>query len=225
MRSSSTMRAGGTGGSPPRPTTRPMRSPHSRSAGSTASRSRASSARRNSGGCRFALNADTLVPRPETETVVEAALAALGDSARGRALRIADLGTGSGALLLALLSELPAAHGVGTDISLAALACARSNAAALGLAGRASFVACDHGAALAWRLRSDRRQPALRGERRHRGAGAGGARLRSARARSTAVRTGSRPIAPLPAMRAGCWRPAACWCSSSAPDSATPWHR
>jgi release factor glutamine methyltransferase len=99
-------------------------------------------------GQPLALNADTLVPRPETETVVEAALAALGDG-RTRALRIADLDTGSGALLLALLSELPAARGVGTDISVSALDCARSNAAALGLAGRASFVACDHGAALA----------------------------------------------------------------------------
>ena len=98
-------------------------------------------------GLPLALNADTLVPRPETETVVEAALAALS-GARGRALRIADLDTGSGALLLALLSELPAARGVGTDISVAALSCARANAAALGLAGRASFVACDHGAAL-----------------------------------------------------------------------------
>jgi release factor glutamine methyltransferase len=98
-------------------------------------------------GLPLALNADTLVPRPETETVVEAALAALGNG-RDRALRVADLGTGSGALLLALLHELPAARGVGTDISEAALDCARANAAALGLAGRASFVACDHGAAL-----------------------------------------------------------------------------
>jgi release factor glutamine methyltransferase len=98
-------------------------------------------------GLPLALNADTLVPRPETETVVEAALAALGDM-RGRALRVADLDTGSGALLLALLRELPAARGVGTDISVAALDCARMNAAALGLADRASFVACDHGAAL-----------------------------------------------------------------------------
>ena len=98
-------------------------------------------------GLPLALNADTLVPRPETETVVEAALAALGDG-RGRALRIADLDTGSGALLLALLRELPAARGVGTDISATALRCARSNAAVLGLADRASFVACDHGAAL-----------------------------------------------------------------------------
>jgi release factor glutamine methyltransferase len=98
-------------------------------------------------GLPLALNAETLVPRPDTETVVEAALAALGDL-RGRPLRIADLDTGSGALLLALLSELPAAHGIGTDISLAALACARANAAALGFTSRASFVACDHGAAL-----------------------------------------------------------------------------
>jgi release factor glutamine methyltransferase len=97
-------------------------------------------------GLPFKLNAETLLPRPETETVVEAALAAVHD--RGRApLRIADLGTGSGALLLALLSELPHAHGVGSDISLAALACARDNAVALGLADRAAFVACDYGAA------------------------------------------------------------------------------
>jgi release factor glutamine methyltransferase len=106
-------------------------------------------------GLPLKLNADTLVPRPETETVVEAALAAMaGHSASGHAirvadLRIADLGTGTGALLLALLSESPAARGVGTDISTAALACARANATALGLAGRSSFVACDQGAALA----------------------------------------------------------------------------
>jgi release factor glutamine methyltransferase len=98
-------------------------------------------------GLPIALNADTLVPRPETETIVEAALAALGD-ARDQPLRIADLDTGSGALLLALLHELPAARGVGTDISAAALACARANAAALSLGSRAAFVACDHGAAL-----------------------------------------------------------------------------
>jgi release factor glutamine methyltransferase len=79
--------------------------------------------------------------------VVEAALAALHDRERA-ALRIADLGTGSGALLLALLSELPHARGIGTDISPAALACARANAAALGLADRATFAACDYGAAL-----------------------------------------------------------------------------
>ena len=98
-------------------------------------------------GLALKLNADTLIPRPDSETVVEAALAAVG-SDRARQLRIADLGTGSGALLLSLLSELPAARGVGTDLSIAALACARANATSLGLAGRASFLVCDQGAAL-----------------------------------------------------------------------------
>jgi release factor glutamine methyltransferase len=98
-------------------------------------------------GLPFKLNADTLLPRPETETVVEAALAAVQIEDRGP-LRIADLGTGSGVLLLALLSELPGAFGIGTDLSTAALGCARDNAAALGLADRAAFVACNYGAAL-----------------------------------------------------------------------------
>ena len=100
-------------------------------------------------GLPLKVNAETLLPRPETETVVEAALSAVDcDDRRAHALRIADLGTGSGALLLALLSELPNAFGVGTDISFAALRCARDNAAALGLSARASFVACDYGSAL-----------------------------------------------------------------------------
>jgi release factor glutamine methyltransferase len=101
-------------------------------------------------GLSLRLNAETLVPRPETETVVDAALAAIKAGDReSRALRIADLGTGTGALLLALLTELPAACGIGTDISTAALACARDNAAMLGLDSRASFAGCDYGAALA----------------------------------------------------------------------------
>jgi release factor glutamine methyltransferase len=87
-----------------------------------------------------------LVPRPETETVVEAALAAV---ARTCAARIADIGVGSGAILLALLSELPHAVGIGTDRDTGALEVARRNAEHLGLAGRAAFVACDFGAALA----------------------------------------------------------------------------
>jgi len=88
-----------------------------------------------------------LVPRPETETVVEAALAPIAD--RRRALKILDLGIGSGALLLALLCELPNAIGVGTDRDVAALQVARGNAKNLGLAPRTRFVACDLGTALA----------------------------------------------------------------------------
>ena len=97
------------------------------------------------------VDATTLVPRPETETVVEAALAAIdAGGSRYRALHIADLGTGSGALLLALLSELPNAFGVGTDTSFGALGVARDNAQRLQFA-RAAFVGCDMGAALAGR--------------------------------------------------------------------------
>ncbi|MFL6834640.1 MAG: peptide chain release factor N(5)-glutamine methyltransferase [Xanthobacteraceae bacterium] len=100
-------------------------------------------------GLPFKINAETLLPRPETETVVEAALAAVHcGNRKSRALRIVDLGTGSGALLLALLCELPGACGIGTDVSFTALRCARDNAAALDLSVRASFVACDYGTAL-----------------------------------------------------------------------------
>ena len=97
---------------------------------------------------RLAVNAATLVPRPDTESVVEAALAALGRRGeRSRAWRIADLGTGSGAILLALLTELPNSFGVGSDIDPAALAVARGNARRLRV-GRVAFVACDMAAAL-----------------------------------------------------------------------------
>jgi release factor glutamine methyltransferase len=87
---------------------------------------------------------DVLVPRPETETVVEAALDAIRrDGKKTEGLRILDIGTGSGALLLALLSELPNATGTGTDISEAALDAARANAERCGLKDRCIFVACD----------------------------------------------------------------------------------
>jgi release factor glutamine methyltransferase len=100
-------------------------------------------------GLPLELSAATLVPRPETETVVELALEMLRAAPHpDRRLRIADIGTGSGAILLALLFELPDADGFGTDISVAALRTASANAARLGLAPRAVFVACDYAAAL-----------------------------------------------------------------------------
>jgi len=100
-------------------------------------------------GLPLQLSPATLVPRPDTETVVELALELLrADGATGRPLRIADLGTGSGAILLALLSELPTATGVGTDISEQALQTAAANAARVGLAPRATFIACDYASGL-----------------------------------------------------------------------------
>jgi release factor glutamine methyltransferase len=95
----------------------------------------------------FEVTPATLIPRPESETLVEAALAFARD--RDSSLRVLDLGTGSGCLLLALLSELAGATGLGVDSSAAALAVARRNAARLGLAARAGFVAGHWGEALA----------------------------------------------------------------------------
>jgi release factor glutamine methyltransferase len=100
-------------------------------------------------GLPLLLSPETLVPRPDTETVVELALEAWrGGRLSDTRPRIADLGTGSGAILLALLSELPEAAGIGTDISPAALRAASHNAARLGFASRAAFVACNYAAAL-----------------------------------------------------------------------------
>ena len=101
-------------------------------------------------GLPLNLSPATLVPRPDTETVVEMALQILHAEARAnQPLRIADLGTGSGAILLALLSELPRANGVGTDVSAEALQTASGNAARLGLSDRATFIACDYASGLA----------------------------------------------------------------------------
>ncbi|MGE0287111.1 MAG: peptide chain release factor N(5)-glutamine methyltransferase [Bradyrhizobium sp.] len=99
-------------------------------------------------GLPLALSPETLVPRPDTETVVELALEMLRESPAKNSPSIADLGTGTGAILLALLSELPDATGIGTDISVEALGTATANAAHLGLALRANFIHCDFASAL-----------------------------------------------------------------------------
>lgn len=98
----------------------------------------------------FAVSQATLIPRPELETLIEAALAAFkGRPAPGGIL---DLGTGTGCLLLAALSEIPTAFGVGVDRSAKAVALARSNAVALGLADRAAFLCADWARALSARF-------------------------------------------------------------------------
>ena len=86
---------------------------------------------------RFHVNASVLDPRPDSETLVAAVLAQYPEP--DTVLKIADLGTGSGCLLLSILSERPGAEGVGVDISESALSIARENAQRFGLAARANF--------------------------------------------------------------------------------------
>ena len=88
-------------------------------------------------GLEFRLAPETLVPRPDTETLVEAVLARFSAD---ESFLFADLGVGSGAVLVAVLAARPAAFGVGTDLSEPALAAARANAEHNGVAGRAGFV-------------------------------------------------------------------------------------
>ncbi len=87
-------------------------------------------------GIRLRVTRDTLDPRPETERLVEAALERRFD-------RVLDLGTGTGAILLALLAARGDATGLGVDLSQAALVVAQGNAAALGIGARARFVRSD----------------------------------------------------------------------------------
>lgn len=88
-------------------------------------------------GLPFRLSPETLVPRPDTETIVETALSLIQD--RQAPLRIVDFGTGSGCILTALLHELPQATGLGIDLSFGALGTARHNAHANGVGTRCHF--------------------------------------------------------------------------------------
>jgi release factor glutamine methyltransferase len=97
-------------------------------------------------GLAFKVTPDVLTPRPDSETLVETVLSVVPD--RSARLRLLDLGVGSGCLLLSLLHSLPNAGGLGVDRSERALAVARANAAALGLADRAEMRAGDWGADL-----------------------------------------------------------------------------
>ena len=94
----------------------------------------------------FRVTADVLDPRPDSETLVQSVLERLPD--RNAGMELLDFGTGSGCLLLALLSELPQARGMGIDVSPAAVAVTRDNAERLGLAERATFRSGDWGSGL-----------------------------------------------------------------------------
>jgi release factor glutamine methyltransferase len=98
--------------------------------------------RREFYGREFIVTPVVLDPRPDTEAVVELALDVVKSCGlSGQALSIADIGTGSGILIVTMLAELPNARGVATDISPGALAVARRNAEMLGVADRVSFIA------------------------------------------------------------------------------------
>ena len=102
--------------------------------------------RREFWSLEFEISPATLDPRPESETLIEVLLDRLDD--RSRPYLVLDLGSGSGCLLLALLSELPQARGLGVDISGEAVAVAARNAARLGLESRVDFRQGDWGAGL-----------------------------------------------------------------------------
>lgn len=93
-------------------------------------------------GLTLAVGPGVFIPRSETEVLVERVVERLRGGGRAGA-RILDLGTGSGAILLALLARLPDAHGIGVDLSAESLSCARGNAGRLGLFARAAFVRGD----------------------------------------------------------------------------------
>ena len=94
-------------------------------------------------GLDFEVTPAVLIPRPETEHVIEVAIERLGEQRRREELRIADVGTGSGCIAVALAHELPGAKVLATDVSVAALEVARRNADRQGVSQRIRFVQCD----------------------------------------------------------------------------------
>jgi len=94
----------------------------------------------------FKVSRDCLTPRPDSEILIESALKAIPD--RNKPLKILDLGTGSGCLLLSLMAELPDSRGVGVDISARALMLAQGNADRLGFGDRCEFIRSDWAAQL-----------------------------------------------------------------------------
>jgi release factor glutamine methyltransferase len=94
-------------------------------------------------GLEFEVNPSVLIPRPETEHIIEVALERLGAARRANPLRVADIGTGSGCIAVALAKELPSAKIYATDISDAALEVARRNAVRHGVGNRISFAECN----------------------------------------------------------------------------------
>ncbi|HVH70149.1 MAG TPA: peptide chain release factor N(5)-glutamine methyltransferase [Candidatus Dormibacteraeota bacterium] len=120
-------------------------------------------------GLEFEVTADVLIPRPETEHVLEVALDRLAvhelrvgrrQKTDGAGLQVADVGTGSGCIAIALAKELPAAAFVATDISSAALAVARRNAERHGVTGRVRFVEADLlGESGGWRVAGGEQKP------------------------------------------------------------------
>ncbi len=119
-------------------------------------------------GRSFRVDPNVLDPRPDTETLIEVALAIVDRQGwHEKPLRLLDLGTGTGCILITLLAELPRAQGIGTDKSPVALGCAAANASRLGVGSRASFIAADWLAGASGRFRADPLQPALHRLRRN----------------------------------------------------------